>query len=151
MAMMAGGVQLDPELMKILGEIRKPQSENISSSYSRLRGTLPQGSTYATERFDKLGGLSQGGLKTNLESVLGNTSYGDWKNERDYQHNVALAERIGGLMAPSVLQQVLGGLSGAAQAGGDIYGAYSNFSKRPQKKAGPGISSSYDLYDSALV
>lgn len=140
MAMMASGVQLNPELTKILGDIGTPQSKNISDSYAKLRGGISPNSDYATSRFNKLGTLAQGNLKSNLEGALGSSSYGDWKSQRDFEQNYALAKLTGELNAPSTLEQVLGGLGGAMRTGGDIYGLYNSF-KKPSKLGGSYSSS----------
>lgn len=151
MTMMASGVQLNPELKSVLGQIAAPQSKNITDAYSKLRGGIAPTSDYATERFAKTGGLAQGNLESVLGGVLGNTSYGDVKNERDYQQNYELAKRIGELNAPSLLEQVLGGLGGGAQTGGQFAGLYNSLKKPPKTTGSGNVAAANDFYDTAFA
>lgn len=144
--LMAGDVKINKDLSNALGGIGDQQQKSVSDIYAKKRsqlmadarpnaGVLAPGS-YASDRLNTGEGQSMANLRGSLESVLGNTAYADKKSEREYQQNYELAKRIGDLMSPSVYEQVLSGLGGGAQAGGQFYGLY-NALNRPQVASAP--------------
>jgi hypothetical protein len=164
MAILPSDISLPKDLTSILGQIGTPQQAKITDIYGRMRKqasadtNLPawmrvRPGGYTDTTLSKGENISQAGLKSGLEGVLGETGYGDWKAERDYQQNMALAKRIGDLMAPSLLEQVLGGLGGGAQAGGQMYGLFKGFSKPSSTQyaeTGP-MMNYYDPYSSGYA
>jgi hypothetical protein len=128
-ATQASGVGLNPTLTDVLGGIGSTQQGNIGSTYNNLRtqakgnGATPAGiapGSYADQRFTTGQNLANQNLKAGLGGVLGNEGYQSWKNQRDFNQNMALAKYTGALNKPSLLEQALGGLSGGAQVGGMV-------------------------------
>lgn len=146
MALFAGGIKTDPGLSASLGAIGNKQGNTIGNVYSRIRNRAATEATAPTMRpspylADRLGtaeDFSQKGLSGALEGVLGDTSYKDSLAERDYQQNIGLAKRIGDLNKPSLMQEILGGLSGGAKAGGGFASLYQALG---QAKGGSGAPS----------
>lgn len=142
MAVFASDVKIDPTLRANLGGNFSPGSraqtditdiyglaKNRLASDAKARGVRP-GSSYADSRLGASLGLSQQGLSTGLEGVLGNTAYQNYGNERSYNENTKLAQQIGALNKPNALEEVLGALGLAGKVGGAVYGAY-----QPQGKS----------------
>lgn len=131
----AKDVTLDSSLTRTLGGIGDTQGTAISGAYGRARtqaaaDARPTGSYYG-QRLGTGEALSQGNLRSGLENVLGGEGYADWKSKRDFDENMALAQFTGELMKPSTTEEVMAGLGGGAQAGGQFYGLYNALSKRP--------------------
>lgn len=150
----ASGVAISPELTAVLGQQGKGPQNSINEVYNRIRSRFgadqqargmpanPAGSVFG-ERATAAQGQSNAGLKSSLESVLGNTAYSDAKAQRDYNANTQLAQLVGSLNKPSPLEEALSALSGTAQAGGQFAGLYQALNKKPQTPA-PTPPSFYD-------
>lgn len=134
MAITADQIGINPSLTSALGAIGTPYQGSISDVYAKKKSQLmadarPGAATmfapgsYASDRMSTGENLSQGNLKSGLEQVLGNTSYGDWKSQRDYEQNMQLAKLTAELNKPDTLSQVLGALAGGARVAGQVYGA----------------------------
>lgn len=144
MAIFAGDIKVDPTLRASLGgnfSLGTAAQKGIGDTFAkrrvqldadaRARGVRPGGS-YAGDRLGSALGLSQQGLKTGLEGILGSTAYEDYGNERGYNENVALANQIGALNKPNTLEEVLGALGLAGRVGGAVYGAYNSVPRAGQ-------------------
>jgi hypothetical protein len=135
----AKDVGIDSSLTKALGTIGTGQQTAITGAYDRARGQAaadarPTGSYYGN-RLGTGEALSQGNLKSSLENVLGNTGYADFKGQRDYDENMGLATLTGELNKPTTLEEILAGLNGGAQAGGNLAGLYQALNRRPAYSA----------------
>lgn len=86
-------------------------------------------SDYIPEQISQAGEMGSRGIEDALLGALGESSLGENKKQREHEANLALIEEISALSKPSVLQQVLGGLSGAAQAGAQFGGLYQALGK----------------------
>lgn len=157
MATTANQINLDPKLASLLQTIGAPQSTAISGSYGRygdqMRRDARPGATvstspgtYGANRLAVRERLSQGGLSSGLAGVLGGEGLADWKSNRDFGQNMALAQLSGDLMKPSTLEQVLGGLGVGAKAGGQFAGLY-NSMKKPQSQPYQDMGPSLNYYN----
>ena len=147
----ASGVGLDSNLAQSLGQQAQGSQNSLNQVYNRIRsryakdvGPNPSGG-YADQRLAQAQKLSNLGLRGNLESVLGGAGYGTYKINREAEQNRNLAQYIGDLNKPSILQEVLGGLSGASQTGGQFAGLYSSLGKRKPGYV-PQETPNYDYY-----
>lgn len=148
----ASGIPLDQELRNQLGRIGSNQGNTVSNVYNRIRQRAAtearspnvQPSDYLGERLNTGETLSQLSVKSGLENVLGNTAYGQYKSARDYNQNEALARYIGSLNKKSLLEEILGGLSGAAKPIGQFAGLYNSLGTR-----GNGVSGGPPEYGTA--
>lgn len=154
----ASQIAIPSSLTDVLGQIGSGQQSAISGAYAKkkqqmLADALPGRATvlapgsYASERLGTGENLSMGNLRSGLEQVLGNTAYGDWKNERDFRQNYELAKLAGELMRPSTVEQVLSGLGGGAQTGGQFMGLYNSL-KKPMTPYTPTSTPNYGYYTS---
>lgn len=131
MPLFAGGVKADPILQSALGEVGKKPQNDLRTVFDRARTGFAadrnargvRGSDYFDQQINQAQDLSERGLQGNLESVLGNTTYGNFKTQRGYDENEALAREIAELNKPSTLEEVLMGLGGGAKMGGSLYSA----------------------------
>lgn len=150
-AKQASGINLDPKLIDSLGQIGATQKGNISGIYGNMRNqfaadarpTKAGPGSYIDQRLTTGEGLSDANLRGGLEAALGNEAYGDFKSQRDFEQNTALAKLTGDLNKPSSLEQALAGLSGGAQIGGQGYALYQNMKKNNQTQNPSSGSSSY--------
>lgn len=159
-AAQASGVKLNTTLADALGGIGAGQSQNIAGTYGNLRsqaasGAGPKGiapGSYADQRFITGQGLANQNLGAGLEGVLGNEGYQSFKNNRDFNQNMALAQYTGEINKPSLLEQALSGLGGGAQAGGMAFGLYNSLKKNPSQNPGtnytPTSTPDYGYYNS---
>lgn len=146
--LLASDVKLPSNLTTVLGQQGQGAQNSLNDVYSRIKSQFGADqkargvrsgdpNDYFSSRIGTGQNMSNLGLRGGLESVLGDTGYKDTLSERDYQQNYELAKRIGDLMSPSILEQVLGGLGGGAQAGGQFYGLYDKFQKQQMKPYTP--------------
>lgn len=133
MGLFAGDIKADPTLAANLGAVGKPAENDIRGLYDRIRKNFQTDSmgrgvkpgSYAPERFNVAQGQSEAGLRGSLEGVLGDTTYSNFKADRGYNENAALAKEIGALNKPNSLEAILGALGMAGRVGGQVYGARS--------------------------
>lgn len=126
----AKDIGVDPTLMALVGAPGEAAGNSIRAVYDRTKSRYKD-SDYANERLGQANTQAMAGLQGSLEGVLGDTAYKNSTAQRGFQEDYDLANYIGELNEPSTLEEILGGLSGAAQAGGQIYGA---MPKRQQKR-----------------
>jgi len=154
---LANTINLDPNLSAALGAINKEQSGNIGNVYGGMRTQFSQDAVphkaqpggYADRRLTATEALSNQNLMGSLGAVSGDQAYTDYKAQRDFENNMALAKLTGELNKPSTLEQVLGGLSGGAQMGGQGYALYQSMNKAPEKKKTNGVLPSYQQNNSS--
>jgi hypothetical protein len=125
-------IKPDQTLVDALGGIGDTQQNNLNNIFdkarsryaadSSVRGVAP-GSPYAESRFGQAQTMANSGLRGGLEGILGDTSYNDFLGQQGFDQQYGLAAEIGRLNKPSTLEEILGGLGGAAQTGGNLYGA----------------------------
>ena len=141
MPLFASDVKIPDALSQSFQQIGQQGTNNINSIYGNLknryaadaRGYRPGGpdmgpGSYAGERFATGQGLSQGNLEAGLGGTLGETGYKDTLAERDYQQQRQIAEAAAEAARPSVLEQVLQGIGGAANSGLQAAALYKQFS-----------------------
>lgn len=118
----AKDIGVDPTLMALVGAPGEAAGNSIRAVYDRTKSRYKD-SDYANERLGQANTQAMAGLQGSLEGVLGDTAYKNSTAQRGFQEDYDLANYIGELNEPSTLEEILGGLSGAAQAGGQLYGA----------------------------
>lgn len=141
MALYASGVQINPTLSGAISGQGSPgynAYNTINKNYAgaqqglandaAARGMNPAGSvgpnSYAGNRFATTQGLDTGNLESALGGGLGNTAYQNALAQRDYTQNVGLANEVGALNKPNLLQQVLGGIGNVGGTAAQVYGAW---------------------------
>lgn len=88
-------------------------------------------SDYIPAELTRAGGAASRGLEDTLLGQLGGGTYDEFKKEQEHQRNLDLVNEIGALSAPTLLQEILGGLSGGAKTGLQFSQLYSAL-KKPQ-------------------
>lgn len=132
--MSASGVRLIDQLRDPLTGINKQRQESLKGSLGRIGSRQTASSRasgrvlgeYAPAELSRAGGMASRSLEDTLLGALGGASFDETRKQQEHQASMALAREIGALSAPSLLQQVLGGLSGGARTGmqfGQLYGA----------------------------
>lgn len=124
-------------LQEALGKIGERQTESARAS-GRIRGE------YAPAELGRAGTMASSSIEDALAGALGNASYDEIRKQKEHEQNLALAREIGDLTAPSVLQQVLSGLGGAASAAGAGKALYDSLGRQSYNASTPvdfGISS----------
>lgn len=157
MSVFASDIKIDPTLRAQLGGNFSPGTAaqgRINDTYAganksfgadaRARGVKP--GSYAGDRLSASLGLSQQGLSTGLEDILGNTAYKDYGNQRGYDENSRLASEIGALNKPDATQSLLEALGLAGKVGGAIYGAYKPTPRPGQSYGSPLTLGKYSGY-----
>lgn len=127
-------IMTDPSLAKALGAPMKKGQNDIGSVYDRIRTGFKADSkargvtegSYAPGRINTAQDLSEQDLTNRLQAVLGDTAYKDFQGDRGYSQQEGLAREIASLNSPSTLEEILGGLGGAAGVGGGLYAALGN-------------------------
>lgn len=154
----ASGIALDPKLTAILGEQGKGPQNSLNEVYGRIRSRFgadqaargqapnPTGG-YAGNRFDVGQNQSDLNLRGNLESVLGNTGYSQFKGNRDFQQNMQLAQLTGDINKPSTTEEILSGLGGGAQVAGQFGGLSNALGSRKKQRPTSNLSDSLSYYD----
>lgn len=151
MALFAGDIKLAQPLKDPLSQIGVQSQGNLADALGKIRSRAttssrasgrPQG-VYQGQAIDRAGASAGRGINDALYGALGTTSYNDFRNQQQFERQMALAKEIGDKMSPSTAEEVLGGLSqgvklGAKGAG--IYQALGNGST-------PRTSSALDLYN----
>lgn len=116
MPMYAQDVKIDPTLSGALSGVGSPgynAYNQIGSNYGAARkklGSAAAPGSYADQRLSATQGLDVGNLETALAGGLGDTAYKNKLSERGYNQNVGLANEIGSLNKPDLLQQIFGGI-----------------------------------------
>lgn len=130
MALFAGDIKLTDALKDPLKKTAKVGQDRLSSALGRVNDRFAAGASasgrpvgeYAPAEIGRAGELASRGIDDRLLGVLGQGSYGDYKGQRDFDRQMALAEEIGGLLSPSLAQEIFSGIGSAAQLGGQAYG-----------------------------
>lgn len=135
--LMASDVQIPTSLSSQLGGIGTNAYNTIGASYNTAKKQIGQGASafggnttkatgpasYAGQQFGTQQGLATGNLEAALGSGLGNTSYQNQLQQRDFGQNEQLAEQAAALNKPDMLSQILSGLGGVGKTVGAYYGA----------------------------
>lgn len=124
----AGDVKLPTDLGPAYSGVAGTAEGRIASRYKQLgdrqtlegavRGMTPGSNSYGPQRFATQKGLDTGSLEAALGGQLGQAGYTNTKNIRDYNQQRQIASLIGNAMRPDIAQQIMGGLSGGANAVG---------------------------------
>lgn len=107
-----------------LGRVSGQANENM-----RARGVMQ--SDYIPQEVSRAGTTASTGIEDTLLGALGGASYDEFGKQKEHEANLALAREIGALSAPTLLQQILGGLGGGANAAGQFGSLYSALNNRP--------------------
>jgi hypothetical protein len=120
MPLTASGVALPPDLSSVFGGIGTGTYNQIGQNYggalSKATGDASaQGfsggpTDYTKQRLNTTQGLDIGNLATGLGNSLGNTSYNNALQQRDFTQNEALARQVASLNRPDLLQQIMMGV-----------------------------------------
>ena len=124
-------IKADPKLADMIGGIGTTQQNNLSNVFNKARSTVANDSAvrgtspspYIEGRLGQSQDMAGRNLRGGLEGILGDTAYKNFQGERGYLQDERTAREIGALNKPTTLEEILGGLSGAAGAGGTLYGA----------------------------
>lgn len=100
--------------------------------------------SYESQRLAATQGLDIGSLESALGGGLGDTAYKNRLGEREYDQNTQLADEIGALNKPDLLQQIFGGIGAV---GGPIATYYGLRGLRGGKLGGPPKVASYPSSD----
>jgi hypothetical protein len=159
MPLFANGISLTDKLRDPLSAINSGSQDKLSLALGAIgdrqrasnRAVGRTQGSYAPAELSRATQTASTGLKDKLLGALGDASYSEYKKNRDHQRNMALVNEIGDLSAPSILEQILGGLGGGAKAGGEFYSLYNSLNKRPSvNTARPNLSMN-DFYDSEVA
>lgn len=150
-------IKIDPSLQATLGQIGKGPQNSLQDIFGKVRSQFaadaagrgvkaPATGSYIDNRLGTTEDLATQHLQNSLESVLGNTAYETAKADRNYQQDYGLAKQVGELNKPSTLEEILSGLGGGAQVGGQFAGLY-NASKRPNTSRSQNTDPALSLFD----
>lgn len=117
-------------LQDILGQLGTQATTSAKAS-GRTTGS------YAPAELARVGTNASNTIQDTLLGALGGTSYDELLKQKEQERNLALARRIGDLSAPSLLQQILGGLGSGAQTGAQFYSLFHAL-KKPGLEYGGG-------------
>lgn len=146
--LLASDVKLADPLKAPLGQINAGGQKSLADAL----GTLDTGARtsakasgrvmggYTGQALGRANTAASRGIEDRVGGVLGGASLQDTQNEREFQANMALANELGGLMSPTMLQEILGGLGGAAQTGGQFASLYNALGKGSGAKNIPRVS-----------
>lgn len=135
----AKDIKIDPTLMGALSGHGSPGTNAynaIGANYDKarsqfgtdakargLRGSTAAGpGSYAGGRFDTAQNLDIGALEAALAGGLGNASYENQLQEREFNQNSELAREAAELNKPGLFEEILAGLGGAGKTAGTYYG-----------------------------
>lgn len=137
MALYASDVKINPTLAGSISGSGSPgynAYNAINSNYGAARKKLIDDATtrgvsagpgsYADQRLTTTQGLDTGNLEAALGGGLGNTAYQDTLAQREYGQNTQLANEVGRLNKPDLLQQILSGVGNVGGTAAQIYGAW---------------------------
>lgn len=150
----ASDVGLLEELRNPLAEINKKRQAGLQGSLGRL-GTRETASSrasgrvsgeYIPQELEIAGKRASRGIEDTLGGALGGASYDELLKQKEHEQNLALANEIGALSAPTLLEQILGGLSGGGKAGAQFYGLYNALGTQPKRRNTQFSSAPEDIY-----
>lgn len=134
-------------LQEALGKIGDRQTQSARAS-GRVRGE------YAPAELGRAGTMASSSIEDALSGALGNASYDEVRKQKEHEQNLALAREIGDLTAPSVIQQILSGLGGGANAAGAGKALYDSLGRQSYGASTPvdygTASSSYFGFNPSL-
>jgi hypothetical protein len=134
----AGDVKLVDPLKDPLSGINKKSQGSLQSALGRIQAqSLASGrasgrgkSSYIPQELNRASTIGSRGIEDTLYGSLGSVSLKDTLAALEHQRNLALVNEIGDNMSPSLLQEILGGLGAAGQAGANVSGIYNSLGKR---------------------
>lgn len=141
MALYASDVKIPPDLSGAISGVGSPGysayntiNANYGAAKKRMMGdaatlgmnpdVMTGPNSYGGQRLAATQGLDVGNLESALGGGLGQTGYQNTLQQRDYEQQRQLAEEIGRLNKPDLLQQILGGVGSVGGTAAQIYGAY---------------------------
>jgi hypothetical protein len=151
MSLFAGDVKLNDSIRGPLSSINKKAQGGLEAALGRIGSRQKASSvasgrvegTYAPAELARGGAQASSGIEDALLGALGNTSYDEMTKDHDQEQNLALANEIARLNAPSVLEQVLSGLGGGAKAAGGFASLYKSLNRN---QTGGSLPPSLSLY-----
>lgn len=133
----AGDIGISSGLTDAFGNVGTTAQTNIGDQYGSLKQRyssdargIPQGTqslgpnSYGGQRFATQQGLDVGNLHAALGGQIGNASYQDALNQRDYEQRRQLAEETAALNKPSLLEEMFKGVGAVGKTAGAAYGMY---------------------------
>lgn len=134
----AGDVALLDPLKDPLAAIKRKRQSALDAELGKIssqatesmRGRGVSRSDYIPQEISRAGGMASRGIEDTLLGALGGASYDELQKKQEHDRNLALAREIGSLSAPSLLEQILGGLGGAAGAGAQFGSLFSALGKK---------------------
>lgn len=151
MALYASDVKIPGTLSGTLSGVGNNAYKQIGTNYdtarSRLKteagargmsGTQVAGpGSYADERFTTGQNQDIGNLESALGGGMGDTAYKNTLGEREYNQDTQLANEIGSLNKPDLLQQILSGVGDVGETSAQIYGAWGKNRSASPYSGGP--------------
>lgn len=145
MSLYSSDVKIDPTLSGTLSGVGTPAYNTINSNYDAAKKKLMGDASargmngaaavapgsYAGTRLAATQGLDTGNLETALGQGIGSTAYNNTLQNREYNQNTQLANEIGALNKPDLLQQILSGVGNVGGTAAGIYGAWGKNAKAP--------------------
>lgn len=136
----ASGVKLIDQLRQPIQKANRQAQDPLQAALGRLssRQTASNKASgrvlgeYAPAELSRAGSRASTGIEDVLSGALAGGSYDEVLKQQEHERSLALAQEIGDLSAPSVLEQVLAGLGGGGRAGAQFYQLYNQF---PRKKS----------------
>lgn len=137
MALFADNISLRQPLMDPLRKINRKAQDSLQAALGNIAArqqasALASGrirGEYAPAELALAGQNASTSIEDALAGALGGTSYSEQLKDMEHKRNLDLAREIGALSAPSLLEQVLGGLGGASKTGAQFYGLYEGVRK----------------------
>lgn len=125
---------------------------SAQASTSQIASGRPRGQ-YIGQALGRANTMASRGIEDSVAGALGGASLKDYQNQKEFEQNMALANEIGALNSPSLIQQILGGANSAAQGAGEFKGLYDALGRKGSsggssyRDTGPSLNY-YDPYSS---
>lgn len=154
----ASDISLLSELKAPISAINKKRQSSLTSrvggvsdeARASMAGRGVAQSDYIPQEIGRASAMESRGIEDALLGALGGASYDEAKKQREHEQNLALAEEIGALSAPTLLQEILGGLGGGAKTGFQFSQLYDALNKNKPGMEYAGYSGPRPSYTSKL-
>lgn len=120
---------------------------------SQLASGRVQGQ-YIPQALGRANTMASQGITNSLGGALGDASLKDAQSQQEFERQMALAREIGSINSPNTLQEIIGGLSGAAGTIGSGASLYQALNRGGGATSAPGtlppslsLPPQYDPYD----
>lgn len=157
MAFLASGVKLNDSLKAPVRAIGSRAKSGLEDALSRIQTRSTEGQVvsgrpqggYAASEIGRAGEVSGRELEDSLYGALATGAYKDRISQKKFDQDMALAEEIGAINAPSAFDQVVGGIGNLVGAAGKFKGLYDALgsSKAPAASGGGSLPPSLSLFN----